>query len=393
MTTHDKPTRIFAPPGGIDPAAIEQFNSAMALETTISGALMPDSHKGYTLPIGSAIMTDGHVFPSWVGFDIGCGMAGGIISGANPSDVRLAADEIHRAITDTIPTGFSGHAERQSVATSPEGLSDPARKVWCEKSPHQIGTLGGGNHFIEVGEFGDDTWVVVHSGSRGFGHSVAGHYMALAAGTDRPTEGNFSFAPDTDEWREYVACHGVATEFARENRATIARNVAALVRAIVAPGSLASIDPLFPVTDCVHNAVLLTPSARQAIHLKGATLASIGQTVLIPANMRDGVVIGHGLGNPDGMWSCSHGAGRLLGRNEARRTIGLDTFRDQMAGISATVCEDTIDESPGAYKPIADVMAAQAELVHQVGIIKPIVNVKSGHSGRGKNRKKQDGEG
>lgn len=392
----EKPAEVFAPEGWIEATAMEQFWSAVRLDTVVAAALMPDAHTGYSLPIGAVMMTEEYVYPSWVGYDIGCGMLAVELPDIRVGEVRRNAREIYERIANAVPMGFGSHqhSEPLPAGIAVGGVPPAIRDVWGEKAGFQIGTLGGGNHFIEIGGLdghGEDSpaWVVVHSGSRGVGHRIASHYMALAAGPDRRPEGHYGLSTRRPEGLEYLDAVRAASHFAEHNRRRIA--IEAWKQMAWVCGGTMSYAPS-RVYDCTHNQVAGRPSIGLMLHRKGATAAPDGAHVVIPGNMRDGTVLGVGLGNPRGLASCSHGAGRRLGRNEARRQLSVESFHATMAGITGTVGPETIDESPDAYKSIGEVMRYQADLVTQTGMIVPVINLKSRDGGRGK-RRKSDGEG
>jgi len=166
----------------IEQGALDQFDAAMALPCAVQGALMPDSHQGYSLPIGAVVKTKDEIFPAFVGFDIGCGVAC-VELAINYQKVNLVALKQH--ILKEIPLGFNMHKEPQDASGLPPfaGTSEKLQDIYSVKGKKQLGTLGGGNHFIEVGylESNGNNAIVIHTGSRGFGHGVASHYMAEAA--------------------------------------------------------------------------------------------------------------------------------------------------------------------------------------------------------------------
>lgn len=359
----------------LEPSALEQYESAMALDCVVQGALMPDAHTGYTLPIGSVIATDGTLFPSWVGYDIGCGMVAlpvGLGSGA----IRENAEAIFDAIYRLVPTGFAKHNQPRrlpdDLALLLERATPSCRDIMREKVGHrQLGTLGSGNHFIEVGADEDDqVWIVIHSGSRGIGHSVATHYMKLASGTDKAMEGHFGFAPGSDNFDAYLADLNFCLAFALENRKRMAQAVVEAIRESC-PGGGPDWDLLINRN---HNHAEMRDE--MMIHRKGATHAEAGMMGVIPGNMRDGSFIVRGKGNPDSLFSSSHGAGRVMSRSAIRKQVTMDQFSESMAGITARVNDSTLDESPFAYKDIFEVMRQQQDLVEVVARVVPIINVK-----------------
>ena len=360
-----KPTRIYGAEY-IDSAAIDQFNGAMEQDYSVQGALMPDAHLGYSLPIGAVVATEGVVVPAWVGYDIGCGMCA-LKTGVAAAEVLEHRDAIFRDIYAAVPVGFHVHQHPQDTGLDPDDLSPIGREMFEKrKGFRSLGTLGGGNHFIEIGTDGlFSVWIIIHSGSRGVGHGIATAYMKLASDDGKARDGHFPLQDDSDLGASYVNDMNWALAFALENRQRIACAV------------LDILDGEQPAEDLInrnHNHAELVDG--RWIHRKGATQAGAGDMGVIPGNMRDGSFIVRGLGNPESMCSSSHGAGRKLGRKEAKRTLDVADFRNTMGSITAKVGEDTLDESPFAYKDIFRVMDLQVDLVEAVHYVRPIINVK-----------------
>lgn len=365
----DKPHKIFAEV--LEKGALEQFESAMRQDYAVQGALMPDAHLGYSLPIGAVIATKDVVVPAWVGYDIGCGMCA-VPTSFEVRDVRESARKIFDGIYAAVPVGFA-HNQKPSTWDAGTNLqaSTKLSEIFDKSGLQQLCSLGGGNHFIEVGA--DETervWIIVHSGSRGVGHAVASHYMRLASGDDKAREGHFGIRVDSDKGCQYLTDLQFCLAFALENRRQIAERVAVAIFDNVSCGG-AEFDMLINRN---HN------HAEQRgdlwIHRKGATHAEDGMKGVIPGNMRDGSFIVRGKGNHDSLFSSSHGAGRVLGRKEAQRTLTMEQFHESMSGVVARITNDTLDESPFAYKNIFDVMAQQKDLVEIVAHVKPIINIK-----------------
>lgn len=363
-----KKYRIFAE--AIENEALKQFESAMQQPFAVRGALMPDAHLGYSLPIGAVVATDGIVLPSWVGYDIGCGMCA-LPTSYKAEAVREKSREIFNGIYKVVPVGFL-HNVRDTEWPEGEVLprSKKLEEIFAKNGLRQIGSLGGGNHFIEIGadEFGK-VWVVIHSGSRGVGHATATHYMKLASGDGRAREGHFGFSTQSKEGKNYIKDLAFCLAFALENRQEMMRRIVGVLDSHI-------VGDVYwqELINRNHNHVELKDGLW--IHRKGATQAEQGMMGVIPGNMRDGSFIVRGKGNPEALWSSSHGAGRVLGRNEAKRILTLDSFSETMVGIAAVVTRKNIDESPFAYKDIFSVMAQQSEMVEVVGHVRPIINIK-----------------
>lgn len=363
-----KPTKIYAEL--LEATALEQFNSAMEQDFAVKGALMPDAHTGYSLPIGGVIATEGVIVPAWVGYDIGCGMCA-IPLTTDVQAIRDNAKAIFDNIYRDVPTGFNHNQVAVENVLLPVEFTEVVGAQIDAGATRQIGSLGSGNHFIEIGEAEDGTpWIVLHSGSRNIGHKVCTHYMKSACGEDKPKEGHFGLRVDTDLGRGYLADMAFCLEFALANRREIIRRVVAVVSRYA--GGEAQWGDLINRN---HNHA--TWKDGLWIHRKGATHAENGMLGAIPGNMRDGSFIVRGKGNPDSLWSSSHGAGRVMGRKQAERELKLEDFVDTMVGVTAKVGQSTLDEAPFAYKSIFDVMAQQADLVDVIAHVKPIINIKA----------------
>jgi len=367
----DKPYHIFA--DVLEEEALQQFSDAMKLDCVVKGALMPDAHAGYTLPIGAVVAVRGMVFPSFVGYDIGCGMCA-LPTSYHADSVRGNAKEVFEAIYKAIPVGFSHNAKDTEWAAGKDiPRSGKMQEIFDKNGLRQLGSLGGGNHFAEIGY--DETgkvWIVIHSGSRGIGHATATHYMKLASGDGKAREGHFGLSVESDEGKNYITDMDFCLSFALENRLEMMRRIVDVIEAILPrDGGAADWASLINRN---HNHAECKDGLW--IHRKGATHAESGMMGVIPGNMRDGSFIVRGRGNPLSLWSSSHGAGRVLGRKEAKRTLTMDNFAKTMEGVVARVSDDTLDESPFAYKSIFDVMRQQDALVKIIAYVKPILNIK-----------------
>ena len=364
----DKPHKIFAEVVG--QGALEQFESAMLCGFTVQGALMPDVHLGYSLPIGAVVATEGVVVPAWVGYDIGCGMCA-IKTGFSAEEVRANAKNIFDEIYRRIPVGFHHNKKPSEWAHGHLRVSAKTTEIFAKDGLSQLCSLGQGNHFCEVGEDAEgNVWIVLHSGSRGIGHAVASHYMRLASGDGKAREGHYGLSVDTSEGKDYIDDLAFCLAFALENRKQM------LVRAMESIGKYCGGTFGSPegIINRNHNHAELRDGLW--IHRKGATHAEEGMMGVIPGNMRDGSFIVRGKGNPDALYSSSHGAGRVLGRKEAQRTLNVEQFKESMVGIVAKVGDSTLDESAFAYKDIFEVMRLQETLVDVVAHVRPIINIK-----------------
>jgi tRNA-splicing ligase RtcB len=358
----------------IDDATREQFQSALDYEHAISGALMPDGHLGYTMPIGGVIGTRGYLVPSWVGYDIGCGVMG-VQTTYDPKEIVEYADYIYETILDKVPVGFK-HNEKpvgwHSYNTLPK--TDWFHKMFRSAGGFkQLGTLGGGNHFMEIGVDTENiVWLLTHSGSRGVGHKTATEYIKRAHPDGKCKEGSYGFEVSTQNGRDYFADMNMCLAFALFNRMCIIERMQIAIDEIIDGGEV------LPNTDinCNHNLAVYDKGYNLWIHRKGATVATSNTFGIIPGNMRDGSFVVRGLGNSDSLFSCSHGAGRTMSRKKAKKEIHIEKFVADMEGIYCEPRLATLDESPDAYKSVSEVMKAQEDLIEIVTWIKPLINVK-----------------
>jgi tRNA-splicing ligase RtcB len=333
---------------------------------------------------------------------------------------------IYDKIVQSIPLGFETHKNHQPFKYDLP-LSDFAKMVLESTGLKQLGTLGGGNHFIEIGYGKDDrVWIVIHSGSRGFGHKIASHYMLQAYLLKNPTEGKLEalvrdweernvkfkeaneegyqkalkkftlkqtqkinkamkldnikgiYALDTssDLGKAYIDDQNFALNFALENRKRMIEVIVDILNQTLDKNTSIEFDNEQRFINKNHNHAEYDEFTQKWIHRKGATHASEGMMGVIPGNMRDGSFVVKGKGNKESLYSSSHGAGRVMSRVKAKKSVTLQEFEDAMQGIKGTVDINTLDESPFAYKDIFEVMKLQEDLVEVVEHIKPLINVK-----------------
>lgn len=366
LDKHNVPYALFS--DNVDFPVLEQLEQVIKAPGILRVALMPDFHLGYTSPVGSVVETDGIAYPAIVGYDIGCGIL------STPIDIKYElvwdnAVAIRNQILEALHVGVGrNYAMKGHVSnTANDKFGEFAR---------DIGTLGGGNHFVEIGVNDEDkrVWVTVHSGSRGFGHAIGSKYMKLAAEINDSTniESMNGISRSHPLYAEYLKGQQLAVEFAHANRRAIMNNVIKVLEKAYGPIIRNTSDEV----SCIHN--FMTPNmGNRLIHRKGATRALEGELVTIPGSMRDGVIIGIGKGNTNAIYSCSHGAGRVVSRNRAKKEFSLEEFVLEMSMVpGAGVSNATLDESPMAYKNIFEVMQLQESAVEVLHVIRPIVNVK-----------------
>jgi tRNA-splicing ligase RtcB (3'-phosphate/5'-hydroxy nucleic acid ligase) len=348
-------------------------------------ALMPDAHVGYGMPIGGVLALDGALCPAAVGYDIGCGMLA--FKTSIPAEaLRGCIAEVQAAVREAVPSGLGvGREELSPYAhLRPEIADEDAVCVSAKVSAGvdvQLGTLGEGNHFIEFDsdEVGD-LWVVIHSGSRGVGHPIADHYMKLAAKLNKmwktATIPSLECLPfGTPEAARYKTALTWALEWAFANRLVMALHVQDVLREQF--GTLEVTDEI----NVHHNdATCENHFGRNVwVHRKGATRAREGERLVIPGNMGQGTAICTGLGNPDSFCSSSHGAGRRLGRKQARRELKYAEEKAKLDALGVTLSagrDGALDEMPAAYKDFHEVMDAQSDLVTVEHWLTPIGVIK-----------------
>lgn len=345
-------------------------------------AIMPDAHQGYGMPIGGVIATNGVVIPNAVGVDIGCGMIA-----AKTSICNVDAEQIKATlgkIREVVPVGFSHHEDSKHWEGFNEAPDIPVIMRELQSATKQLGTLGGGNHFIEIQQDEDDMiWIMVHSGSRNFGYKIAKEYHAKAKAlcerwySDIP-DPELSFLPiETREAKDYLEAMNFALRFAYENRRRMLVKALDCFESVVGSGGFVYDDFI----NIHHNYATWENhfGKNVIVHRKGATLARQGITGIIPGSQGTKSYIVMGKGNPQSFESCSHGAGRRMGRKQATRELDLATeikrLDDQgiVHGIRNT---GDLDEAAGAYKDIDIVMKNQEDLVEIVHTLSPLGVIK-----------------
>lgn len=418
----NKPFKIYT--DYVEDEAMTQFAECMEQPSVVQGALMPDTHTGYVAPIGSVLATEGTIFASFVGYDIGCGMSECMLDIKADDLTQDQLTQIRDSILKRVPIGFSRHNKKQPVQRELKDMpmSDFAKDVLDEQGGDQIGTLGGGNHFLELGKTNEGNLsIVIHSGSRGVGHKVATHHMKQAAiqNTDEKRyqdefdEKNIDWAIAISKMPPKKAANGMKT-FSEAKKEFVYRRVRARVDNIEdaypldvnSPEGIEyindmnmalefalanrkmmidnTIKAISEVTNTKHEVLrFINRNHNHAelvegrwIHRKGATQAAEGMMGVIPGNMVDGSFIVRGKGNPDSMSSSSHGAGRVLSRRKAKDELDLEEFQECTKHLVANHSDSNLDEAPKAYKSIFEVMDNQKDLVDVVDRVVPILNIK-----------------
>ena len=347
-------------------------------------AVMPDAHAGKGSTVGTVIATKGAIIPAAVGVDIGCGMCAVKL----PFKVDLLGDSLdvlRSSIERSVPVGFNSN----------DYISDRVAKVISEmpvlkthsinKAALQLGTLGGGNHFIEIcQDENNNAWIILHSGSRNIGKTLAEIHIGKAKNLMKEY---FITLPDSDlaylvqnttEFGEYINDLHWAQNYAKENRNEIMLRVLKDISYHVYGEYKGSDFMTILRVDCHHNYTQMENHFGKNLWItrKGAVSAREGEYGIIPGSMGSKSYIVKGKGNPLSFCSCSHGAGRRMSRAEAKRRFTVDDLKEQTSGIICRKDEDVIDEIPGAYKDIDEVMANQDDLVEIVHTLKQLICIK-----------------
>lgn len=378
----------------IEDSALVQLKNLARLPFLASNgvAVMPDVHAGIGSTVGSVIATKKAIIPAAVGVDIGCGMNAVRLS-LKASDLPDSLKEVRAAIEDLVPTGFSMHQKDDAIESNWGEHGElynrwlelskefPAIKVKLNSVGAQLGSLGGGNHFIEVCiDESQDVWVMLHSGSRGVGNAIGRHFIEKAKElcerwhVDLP-DNDLAFLPEGEQtFDDYVKAVHWAQEYAFTNRAVMMDLVLrALRQTVTKPFSVTQ-----EAINCHHNYVEIESHFGQNLWItrKGAIRARVGDLGIIPGSMGQRSYIVRGKGAPESYCSCSHGAGRVMSRTEARKRFSLTDLVAQTEGVECRKDQDVIDEIPGAYKDIDVVMANQRDLVEVVHTLKQVLCVK-----------------
>jgi tRNA-splicing ligase RtcB len=382
------PVKVYT--GEIEPAARAQLVNISRLPIVHHHvAAMPDVHLGIGATVGSVIPTRKAIIPAAVGVDIGCGMMAARLSLLANELEETSLKKVFGQISRDVPVGFGQHTDgRDAAKRFKKSLTrimekHPGIGKRVGKNSHwaqQLGTLGGGNHFIEVClDESQRAWVMLHSGSRGIGNAIGSYFIELAK---RDAERNQLQLPDRDlayfpegakHFDDYVEAVGWAQDYARSNRNEMMDLVLEAMRRHL---------PSFEVTDeavnCHHNYVERETHFGEPVWLtrKGAIRARAGELGIIPGSMGARSYIVRGKGSAESFHSCAHGAGRQMSRSAAQKKFNLEDLKQQTDGVICRKDKGVIDEIPGAYKNIDEVMANQSDLVEVVHTLKQVICVK-----------------
>jgi tRNA-splicing ligase RtcB len=408
--THEMSYQVFAPEKGvpikawtrgvaIEEAAQKQLLNVAQLPFIFKWvAAMPDVHWGIGATVGSVIPTKGAIIPAAVGVDIGCGMMA-VQTDLNGRDLPDNLHAMRTAIEKAVPHGRTNHGGKGDKGAwgeiplrNNEGWTalKPRYHAILEKHPkldrgnhaNHLGTLGTGNHFIEVClDEAEMVWFMLHSGSRGVGNRMGSYFIEVAKKDmqkffiNLPDKDLAYFSEGTEHFDDYVEAVEWAQDFARTNRDLMMEQV---VNAVRESGEVRPFNATVKAINCHHNYVARERHFGQNILVtrKGAVRAGEGDMGIIPGSMGARSYIVRGKGNLESFTSCSHGAGRAMSRAEAKRRFSIEDHQRMTAGVECRKDAEVIDETPAAYKPIEAVMAAQSDLVEIVHTLRQVVCVK-----------------
>jgi len=350
-------------------------------------AILPDAHLGYGMPIGGVLATEDVVIPNAVGVDIGCGVCA--VKTSLTAIERSEMKQVMKNIRKTVPLGFKHHPKPLADTYMPPLSSEveqnlPLVAQEYGRAQAQLGTLGGGNHFIEFQQAQDQTfWIMVHSGSRNLGYKVAHHYNKIAISLNKrsvspiPKSWQLACLPlDSKEGRRYLNEMSYCVQFAHANRLLMLERIEGALQEAV--GATIQFDT--PI-NIAHNyaAEEIHFGKKVVIHRKGATRAYPDEQGIIPGSQGTASYIVIGKGNPESFCSCSHGAGRKLGRKQAQRQLDLEKEKElleQKGIIHAIRRRKDLEEAAGAYKDIETVIRLQEDLVDIQEILQPLAVIK-----------------
>ena len=397
IETQKKPIRMWLEE--IEDGAMEQIKHLADLPFTFSHvAIMPDSHQGYGMPIGGVLATKDVIIPNAVGVDIGCGMCA-VKTSLTELDTETLK-KIMGEIRKQIPVGFNHQKKEQDKNLFPSicfinGKSNkPVVDEQYNSALKQIGTLGGGNHFIEIQKGSDGhIWIMVHSGSRNLGKQVADYYNKIAIELNEkwhsqvPKEWELAFLPvNSEEGQSYIREMQYCVDFALANRKLMMDRIQQIFSDIIDDrdddtGNSIKLVNFEPIINIAHNYASLEHHLGKNVwvHRKGATLADTNTIGIIPGSQGTKSYIVKGKGNVLSFKSCSHGAGRKMGRKQAEKTLNLEEEikkLDEQGILHGIRGVDQLDEASGAYKDISTVMKNQEDLVEILVELQPLGVIK-----------------
>lgn len=386
------PIKVWTDPSTIEDSALQQLKNLARLPFIGSNgiAVMPDVHAGIGSTVGTVIATRKAVLPAAVGVDIGCGMCA-VRTSLKASDLPDNLAPVRHQIERDVPVGFNAYKRESDIQTNwstfhslVNDWNDLVDKTEYRSDfgtvSKQLGTLGGGNHFIEIClDENQDVWIMLHSGSRGTGNQIGRYFIDRAKElcerwhVDLPHQ-DLAYLPQGDKvFDEYIQAVTWAQEYAKANRAVMLERVCSALGRTVKPFYTQD-----EAVNCHHNYVALENHHNENLYVtrKGAISAREGQLGIIPGSMGQRSYIVRGKGNMQSYCSCSHGAGRVMSRTQAKKHFTLADLVAQTQGVECRKDEGVIDEIPGAYKDIDQVMANQTDLVEVEHTLKQVLCVK-----------------
>ncbi len=382
------PIKIWAQPGQVEPQAVQQLERTSRLPFLFKHlAVMPDVHLGMGAAVGCVMVTTEALVPAAVGVDIGCGMLAAQLD-LTAGDLPDSLEPLRAAIERAIPMGSACHPDESSseavdfnALRCRRELPDPALR----RAATQVGTLGGGNHFIELClDPEDNVWILLHSGSRYIGKTVADLYIGKAKQRARQQEvkledPDLAFLTEgSADFDDYVHDLFWCQQYAALNRETMYAMLRRVVQSVVVGESKRELKVVGEVISCHHNYVAVEGHFGRKVYVtrKGAVRAEKGDLGIIPGSMGARSYIVRGKGNPESFNSCAHGAGRRMSRTQARKQFSRADLAAQTEGVACRKDKGVLDEIPAAYKDIDEVMANQADLVEEVTTLKQVLCAK-----------------
>lgn len=396
-TTQRYPIKMWTKGVPVEDSAVQQLHNVANLPFIHSHlAVMPDVHFGIGATVGSVIPTDKAIVPASVGVDIGCGMAAVKLHGLTVEHLPDTLNHLRGDIERDVPTGFNAHGEGRinTKVVTPmiesftkflkdfghdrigSNRKDPLEKIIAT----QYGTLGGGNHFLEICfDQNKELWLMLHSGSRGIGNLIGQYFIELAKADMRvhhinlPDQNLAYLSEGTKYFDDYVFAVNWAQEYAMGNRTEMLRRALIKLHRNLPPFREREM-----VVNCHHNYISREHHFGKDVWItrKGAIRAGEGEYGIIPGSMGAQSFIVRGKGNKDSFCTCSHGAGRAMSRAEAKRRFTLDDHKKATEGVECRKDHGVIDETPAAYKDIVQVMKAQEDLVEIVYTLKQVLCIK-----------------
>ena len=381
------PVKIWAELGEVEGQALDQLSNTANLPFVFKHvAAMPDVHLGRGATVGSVIATKGAICPAAVGVDIGCGMMA-VKTPLSADRVLEKLPEIRHSIERSIPLGTNSNKKVAGTVRAWKGWKNWDELSYTDKSLReralsQLGSLGGGNHFIEIClDKARNVWVMLHSGSRNVGKTLADRhineakYMMEQLKIHLPDKDLAYFTDDSPQFKAYLHDLMWAQQYAFQNRIEMMSRV---LKDLSYAVNDREIIPRLLEVNCHHNYVAVEEHFGESVYVtrKGAVRARQGDMGIIPGSMGARSFIVRGLGNPDSFHSCSHGAGRKMSRTEAKKRFTVEDLRKQTEGVECRKDQGVVDEIPGAYKDIDKVMADQTDLVEIVAELKQVMCIK-----------------